>query len=555
MPSATHTMTTAPAPTLPSVAGELLRRHWGFDALRPLQAESIAATLAGRDSLTVLPTGGGKSLCYQLPPLVTGRVTVVVSPLIALMQDQVAGLRLAGVPAAAIHSNMAEGEAAKARAMAGSGELRLMLVAPERLLAPGGEFLRFIEKLKPGAIAIDEAHCISQWGHDFRPEYRRLRELRNVLPGIPIAAYTATATPRVREDIVAQLHLQKPAVMVGVFDRPNLTYRILPRIDLGEQAAEAIRRHPGGAAIVYCISRKDTEALAKDLTHAGLKASAYHAGMDGAERSRISQAFRDEKVNIVVATVAFGMGIDRPDVRCVIHAAMPKTVEGYQQETGRAGRDGEPAECLMLYSAGDVVRWKKVMEMGAAEQVVMGEREGPGGHLAAQFALLEEMHKFAGGVRCRHRAISEYFGQEYPKPDCGACDVCLKELEEVQGGHEAAQKIISCVARCGQSFGAAHIVEVLAGADTEKVRQRGHNQLSTYGLLRGWARERISAAINQLVDSGDLARAAGEFPVIQLTEQSVAVLKNQRTATLLMPKRAIGATAKEKAATRGEPEL
>lgn len=513
---------------LPPQALAVIRKHWGFDTLRPLQAEAIAATLAGRDSLTVMPTGGGKSLCYQVPPLVTGRLTLVVSPLIALMQDQVSGMRLAGVPAAAAHSNLTEKEKSELRDLARSGELRLLLIAPERLMLP--DVLAWVVKMNPGAIAIDEAHCISQWGHDFRPEYRRLAELRRVFPGVPFTAYTATATPRVREDIVAQLHLTNPVTLVGTFDRPNLTYRVVPREDHVGQITEALHRHKDRAAIIYCITRKDTEALAGALKAQRIDAAAYHAGLNATVRSKISRGFRDEHINVICATVAFGMGIDRSDVRCIIHAAMPKSIEHYQQETGRAGRDGLPAECLMLYSGADLTRWQKIMKMG-------WEESGAGPEvLLAQFDLLNEMQNFAAGSRCRHAAISAYFGQTLPGTDCGACDACLGEVLDVPDAHDTARKIISCVARVGQSFGAGHVAEVLLGANTQKIRDRRHDTLSTYGLLKGAGKERLVGYINQLIDAGHLVRAPGEYPVIALSESSTRVLRNEVTATLVEPK-------------------
>lgn len=526
-------MVAAPDPVLAA-----LKKHWGYDALRPLQRESIDATLAGRDSLTVLPTGGGKSLCYQIPPLVTCRLTLVVSPLIALMQDQVAGLRLAGITAAAAHSQISDDDRAELREQANSGELRVLLVAPERLLMPS--FLSWVKGLDIGHLAIDEAHCISQWGHDFRPEYRRLRELRDVLPKVPIGAYTATATPRVREDIVEQLHLREPAVHVGAFDRPNLTYRVKPRQRAAEQIARIVLPHldgqtqAAGAAIVYCISRRETEGLAESLSRQGIAAKAYHAGLDANTRRRISEHFRTERLNVIVATVAFGMGIDRGDVRCVVHAAMPKSVEAYQQETGRAGRDGLPAECVLLYSAGDETKWAQLMERSAREDE-NADPETSGEALRAQLGLLRQMRRLASTPACRHRAISAHFGQSYEPANCNACDVCLGELRPMADGHDTARKILSCVARLREGFGAGHVADVLIGKQTDKIERMGHAQLSTFGLLRGLSRASVAAMIDQLIESGELERSSGEYPVLTLNERSWEVMKNQRQAVLLEP--------------------
>ena len=526
-----------------------LRRHWGYDAFRPLQAESIAATLSGRDVVTVMPTGGGKSLCFQIPPLVSSRLTIVVSPLIALMQDQAAALELAGVHCGAIHGHTTEDQAARTRKLLLDGTLRLLYVAPERLLQP--RFTEFVRKLNPGNIAIDEAHCISQWGHDFRPEYRRLANLRNILPGVPIGAYTATATPRVRADIAVQLGLTDHAELVGCFDRPNLTYRVQPRSDALNQIALCLRRHVHGsgadvqAAIVYCLSRKETERIATSLRAARFNAAAYHAGLPAVERSRVSDAFRDEKLDVVVATVAFGMGIDRGDVRCVIHATMPKSIEHYQQETGRAGRDGLPAECLLLYSGADVMTWKQIM---TKPQVRPGDEQDPPSApdpaiLAAQLDLLNTMQRLVTGSRCRHRALSEYFGQPYTPPaqvpSCGACDVCLGELNLRADGHEIARKIISCVARCEQAggrYGAGHHAAILTGSRAKQVLDRRHDQLTTFGLLAHLDRDRVVGYVHQLVDAGDLARTEDQYPVVTLSEHSAAVLRNQRQAQLVDPK-------------------
>jgi ATP-dependent DNA helicase RecQ len=504
---------------------DVVRETWGFDALRPLQLDAIRATLAGRDSLVVLPTGGGKSLCYQVPPLVSGRLTLVVSPLIALMKDQVDGLRVSGYPAAAIHSMCSREELGEIFRDLDSGTLKLLLVAPERVVTP--QFLDRLARVAVGAIAIDEAHCISHWGHDFRPEYRRLAELRERFAGVPTQALTATATPRVREDIVSQLGLDAPAILVGTFDRPNLTYRVIPRDDPAPQIAEAIRRVEaggGGASIVYAMSRKDTEALAAQLTALGHTAEAYHAGLDTELRRDIQDRFTRERLDVVVATVAFGMGIDRSDVRLVAHACMPKSVEAYQQEAGRAGRDGLPAECLLLYRPSDAARWKRLVTMGA-------EDASPE-HTAAQHALIDQMRDLAGAHACRHRALAEHFGQMYEPDDCGACDVCLGEAETVDDATTIARKILSGVARTGQRFGANHVVDVLRGRNTQRVIERNHDRLSVFAVLKDRGRSELLGYIDQLVHMDVLERVGDEYPVLALGPRGGAVMRGDEEIEL-----------------------
>jgi ATP-dependent DNA helicase RecQ len=511
-----------------------VHRYWGFSELRPLQEQAIRAGLERRDSLVVMPTGGGKSLCYQVPAELARRTDIVVSPLISLMKDQVDGLRESGYPAGALYSGMPLDTVRETEAQIAAGRYRLVFVAPERLLTP--RFLQLIERLQVRAFAIDEAHCISHWGHDFRPEYRQLAELKTRFPQASVHAYTATATARVRVDIAEQLRLQNPAVLVGTFDRPNLTYRIVPRVDAQMQVLQALRRHPGAAAIVYCISRKDTEAMAEALRANRLRAAFYHAGLEADERRRTQDAFASEEIDVVAATVAFGMGIDRSDVRCVIHAAMPKSIEHYQQETGRAGRDGLEAECVLLYSAADVLRWESLIEKSAADASARVEV------IAAARELLEHMRRFCTAVHCRHRRLSEYFGQEYSKPNCEACDLCLNEVEGLADATLTAQKILSCVARAGERFGAEHIVDVLLGANTERVRRWRHEELSTYGLMKGTNRRTLINMLYQLLDDGLLERTAEERPVLRLNDASRDVLRGKRTVRLLQPKAEVSKT-------------
>lgn len=503
---------------------DVVQRFWGFSELRPLQEQAIRAGIEQRDTLVVLPTGGGKSLCYQVPPAVAERTDIVVSPLISLMKDQVDGLRESGYPAAALHSGMAFDEVREIERRLIARELRLLFVAPERLLT--ARFLQLLERAEVHAFAIDEAHCISHWGHDFRPEYRQLAQLKTRFPKASLHAYTATATERVRRDIVEQLGLRDPLELVGVFDRPNLAYRVIPRVDATRQVLDILRRHAKQAVIVYCITRKETESMAESLRDNGINAAHYHAGMEANLRRRTQEAFANEELDVVTATVAFGMGIDRSDVRCVVHAAMPKSIEHYQQETGRAGRDGLPAECVLLYSAADVIRWESLLQRSD------GENEVPAEALAAGKALLGHMRQFASNLSCRHRMLSEYFGQAYPATSCEACDVCLDEVEGVTDSTLTAQKILSCVARAEQRFGGEHIADVLLGADTERVRRWHHTSLSTYGLLKGMPRKQLVNLIYQLVDAGLLQRTEAEYPVLQLTEASWEVMRGKRVVRL-----------------------
>jgi ATP-dependent DNA helicase RecQ len=512
---------------------DAVSRVWGYDSLRPMQSRAIAAAIEGRDCLTVLPTGGGKSLCYQVPPLITGRTTIVISPLIALMRDQVRALELSDYPAAALHSALENEDARDILRRLREGALRLLLVAPERAVTPG--FCAVLAALADAgglnSIAVDEAHCISQWGHDFRPEYRRLAELRRVAPGVAMQAFTATATPTVRDDIVRQLGLRDPEVLVGVFDRPNLTYRVRARRDSADQIGEAIRRmrdRGGGGVIVYTISRAGTEALAEKLRRAGHDAEAYHAGLDPRTRHDIEERFSNESLDIVVATVAFGMGIDRSNVRLVVHAAMPKSVEAFQQETGRAGRDGLPAECLLLYAPSDASKWETLVRRSVEEG--SGDLDA----MHAQFALIRGMRGLASSLRCRHRALSEHFGQAYGPDDCGACDVCLGETEREPDGARITQILMSAVARADQRFGAGHIIDIVRGSPSEKIQRHGHDQLKLFGMLESRRKAELASFLDQLVARGALEQDP-EFGTLRFGPRGLAAMKAQVEIPLARP--------------------
>jgi ATP-dependent DNA helicase RecQ len=504
---------------------EVIVRHWGFRAFRPLQEDAMRAVLDGRDSLVVMPTGGGKSLCYQAPAVLRGGTTVVISPLIALMKDQVDGLRACGVAAAQLDSMQSAVERTAYEMDLHQGAIQLLFVSPERLVQT--DLYRVLQRIGVKTFAIDEAHCISHWGHDFRKEYRELSALREHFPGASVHAYTATATQKVREDIIAQLALRDPVVIVGNFDRPNLTYRVLPRHELLKQVLDVLDRHRGEAGIIYCLRRKDVDDLAAALQQKKFSAMPYHAGMAPEQRQATQEAFAAEECDVVVATVAFGMGIDRSNVRFVLHTAMPKSLEHYQQETGRAGRDGLEAECVLLYSGADIISFKAMIEKSA------NENGADLSFLPAAYKHLDDIDRYARGAVCRHRALVQHFGQKYDTPSCNACDLCLGDTEEVPDALVVAQKILSCVARVKQNFGVNHVVGVLRGENTENVRKWRHDQLTTFALLQTHSKADVRDWVYQLIGQGVLAQQGDEYPVLKLNEASWEVMRAERGVRLI----------------------
>jgi len=504
---------------------DLLKRHFGFDAFRPLQEEIIRDALAGRDVLALLPTGGGKSLCFQLPALARPGLTVVVSPLISLMKDQVDALRAAGIEATFLNSSLDADEARARVRDLGRGRYRLLYAAPERLMIPG--FLDALRAWNAGLFAVDEAHCISEWGHDFRPEYRQLAGLRDAFPDAPLMALTATATARVREDIVRQLGLRDARRYIASFNRPNLTYRVLPKTDAFAQVLALLRARPGDGGIVYCHSRRSTELLATRLAGAGIRALPYHAGLDAAVRTRHQELFRRDEARVVCATIAFGMGINKPNVRFVVHADLPKNIESYYQETGRAGRDGLPGECVLLYSPGDAVKQARFID----------EKPDPGEREIAR-AQLQQMLHYAESAECRRTMLLRYFGEAREEPRCDACDNCLTPRDAYDGTTDA-HKLLSCVYRVvernGFPVGLNHVVEVLHGADTEKIRRWRHDTLSTWGIGRDRTRKEWQATGRELMRLGLLRQSDDLYRTLELTPEGHAVLRERKTVSLTRP--------------------
>jgi ATP-dependent DNA helicase RecQ len=494
----------------------VLKQYFGFSSFRPLQEEIIRDALAGRDVFALLPTGGGKSLCFQLPALLRPGLTVVVSPLIALMKDQVDALQASGIPATFLNSSLTPAESRSRLRGLHQGEYRLLYAAPERLMLSGSQ--ADLQRWNVNLLAVDEAHCISEWGHDFRPEYRQLASLRQLLPGVPTMALTATATERVRGDIVSLLKLREPSRYVASFNRPNLMYRVVPKSKPYDQVLAFLRERKRESGIIYCQSRKSTESVAERLTRDGIKAKPYHAGLE---------LFLRDEVRVICATIAFGMGINKPNVRFVVHYDLPKNIEGYYQETGRAGRDGLPSDCVLLFSAADVVKQTNFIE----------EKPDPREKKIAREQLQQMVH-FAECPACRRRELLRYFGEDFGEEACDTCDNCQTPRQTYDGTIDA-QKFLSCVYRVRQQsgfgFGSNQIAEVLTGADTENVRKWGHEKISTYAIGREHTCSEWKAIGRELGRLGLLRQVAEKFGVLELTAEGLAALKERKPITLTRP--------------------
>ncbi|MBN2091223.1 DNA helicase RecQ [candidate division KSB1 bacterium] len=498
---------------------QLLKKYFGYTEFRPLQKEIIESVMAQKDVLVVMPTGGGKSLCYQLPAVMLDGLTVVVSPLISLMKDQVDSLRTYGIAAACWNSSLTPAEIQSVKANLSAGKLKLLYLAPERLMLPN--FLNFLSNFPIKLFAIDEAHCISEWGHDFRPEYRQLQVLKTLFNKIPVIALTATATPRVQTDIIEQLKLNQAPTFIASFNRPNLYYEVRSKTDTYSQIVDYLNAHSGDSGIIYCMSRQRVEELTLKLQADGFRALPYHAGMENEDRHRNQEKFIRDDADIIVATIAFGMGIDKPNVRFVIHHDLPKNIEGYYQETGRAGRDGLKSDCILFYSYGD----RRKIEYFF--QGITDEHE-----LKIAIQKLNEMIRYAESIKCRRVEILQYFGEKFTEPNCKHCDNCLKE-KNLFDATIPAQKIFSCIARVKERFGMNYVIDILTGSKNERIIHNGHQNLTTYGIGKEFTKKEWQIVFRYLIQMGYLVVEGLDYPIIRLTQQSKEVLFND--AQVMLP--------------------
>jgi ATP-dependent DNA helicase RecQ len=518
---------------MPKTPAETLSQIFGYKDFRPYQQEVIEALIDGHDLFVLMPTGGGKSLCYQIPALHRPGVAIVASPLISLMKDQVDALNANGVRAAFYNSSLKAAEARKTLARLHDNSLDLLYVAPERLMSDS--FIERLQDIEIALFAIDEAHCISQWGHDFRPEYRQLGRLRQLLPGPPIIALTATADPHTREDILKGLGLTGARTFVTGFDRPNIRYTVVDKIKAAAQLRDFLAAHPGEEGIVYALSRKRVEAIANDLNKAGISAAAYHAGLSDDVRQEAQNAFQHDDIQVIVATVAFGMGIDKSNVRFVVHYDLPKNIESYYQETGRAGRDGLSAEALLFFGYGDIVIARSLIEQGYNQ-----ERK------RIELHKLNSMVAFGEAQSCRRRILLGYFGDKLGR-DCGNCDICLNPPQQIDVTEEA-RKALSCVYRVGQRFGMGHILEVLRGSKNQRLIQLGHDRLSTYGIGADRPREFWAALLRHLINQGFLLQDIANYSILRLTGEAGPLLRGEQA--FIMPEPRLRAPVKKEKSRR-----
>lgn len=504
---------------------------FGYESFRPLQQTIINSAIAGEDNFVLMPTGGGKSLCYQIPAIVRDGVGIVISPLISLMQDQVDALQANGVACAYYNSSLSSAEARQVLAKLHNGELDLLYIAPERLLMDS--FLARLEEIDIALFAVDEAHCVSQWGHDFRPEYVQLGQLRQYFPSIPFLALTATADRQTRDDILLRLHLQSANCHVASFDRPNIRYTVVEKHKPFHQLTQFLNLHTEQAGIIYCTTRKKVDEVAAQLNRSGFNALPYHAGMSSKARSHAQQAFQRDDVNIIVATVAFGMGIDKPNVRFIVHYDISKNIECYYQETGRAGRDNLPAEALMFYGMADIAKVRGLLEQNDNEN-----------QRRIEIHKLNCMVAFAESQNCRRRVLLQYFGESLDT-DCGNCDVCLNP-PQTYDATEDARKALSAVYRVQQKFGLMHVVDVLRGSENQKIKQFGHDQLSTFGIGKHLSQHEWVSVFRQLIHQGYLEQDLARFSVLILTEKARPLLRGELPLELAKPRMKVATPTKKR---------
>jgi ATP-dependent DNA helicase RecQ len=506
---------------------ELLKKYWGYTTFLPHQKEIIESVLNGQDTLAIMATGGGKSLCYHLPALCLDGLTIVLSPLISLMKDQVDDLNARGIPAAAYNSSLEYSDRKKIETDLKNNHIRLLFLSPEKCMQP--DFLDFLKKSPVCLFAIDEAHCISEWGHNFRPEYRQLSALKMHFPSVPLIALTATAIPAVRKDISQQLGLSEPREFIGSFNRKNLQYHVLPKKDALKTVLSYVRQHKDDSGIIYCLSKKETEDIAEKLQKTGYKARAYHAGLSKKLREKVQDEFIHDNVTIVCATIAFGMGIDKPDVRFVIHYDVPKSIESYFQETGRAGRDGGDSECILFYSRGDVGKIRSLLESDGSDERFV--------RLAIR--KLQDIAEYCETPSCRRKFLLNYFGEEYAEENCGSCDNC-DHPQEMIDGTDVAKKIVACVKQLPSQYGVALITDILTGSKSSKVQEYHFDTLPAYNSGKEYGKSQLRTWIGELIRQGYLARTGDKYPVIRLTHTSTRIGEGDTFVMLSLPEQGAG---------------